>query len=281
MQTDERPVFPSTSVVWNDGVTTASASSASGKVSTRTSDEAADVATRQLLRLLREQPSIHKQIGLLPPEQAVRTDRTAAMGLLPISKGRCVMMKSTSFSEIRVNLEQNAQMLLRASGGAMRNLRLVRASAYRMAVDLVEIRDKHLRELQAEILARWPTEKDGVDKWIAEEFRPFIALGGDPYELFRCVSDGMSLKDYLRSPLAMPLNKKLRATCSTDRLVEMHEPPPAPTPDLTLAEQLASWKTRALDLEAQVKLLRPLQGKVELLTRRMRQLQALLEKAPV
>jgi hypothetical protein len=190
------------------------------------------------------------------------------------------MQDNKSFNERRVNLEHNATMLRKVSENTIRNMQLAKASAYRMAIDFIAIRQHHLADLRAEVEALWPKQKDGIDRWIAREFQPYVAIGGDPYELFRAIQSGVTLKQFLGNPFAMPLNRGLRAAVGGMKSIAT-EPPPPPPESWTLEQQLEMWKARAFALEQQVRSLRPLQGQVEKLRRKLKQLQAIVDKVPL
>lgn len=131
---------------------------------------------------------------------------------------------------------KDAPLLSRHCLNARKEIRLAKTTAFRMAKAFVSLTGSDPNWLLDHLPSQFRERRDGIDAWLAELFAPY-AIIDDYRDLLRAVSDGMKLKDYLRSSPVVFLGRRTKKAPSGS--VKL---PDAPDRELPLADQVVALK---------------------------------------
>ena len=94
--------------------------------------------------------------------------------------------------------------MVRHFNAAARSIQLFRRSAYRFAVAVLAIQKNYHNEFLG--FAR--TNNLSIDQWLDQHFDPIEQMGDDRRNLFRCIEDGMTERQYVAHFTMWGVNKR-------------------------------------------------------------------------
>lgn len=143
--------------------------------------------------------------------------------------------------------EQEGSLLQRHVEKGIKELRLAKATAYRMACAYIEMEKHWHNELLDMITGMGST----VDEWTAQWFQPITALGEDWSNLVAAIQRGMTREQYECTMPRVFIARHQRAD-KAERDVAGGTPR-EPSESLTLEDAMKQWRSRAKALELQLR----------------------------
>lgn len=143
--------------------------------------------------------------------------------------------------------EQEGSLLQRHVEKGVKELRLAKATAYRMAAAYIEMEKNWHNELLDMITGMGST----VDEWTAQWFQPITALGEDWSNLVGAIQRGMTRKQYECTMPRVFIARHQRADKAEQDVAG--GVPREPSESLTLDDAMKQWRSRAKALELQLR----------------------------
>ncbi len=140
--------------------------------------------------------------------------------------------------------ERDGVLLQRHISNGLKEFRLGKSCAYRMAKSYIEMATKHRNEW----LDLVKSAGESPDEWLNKWFRPMEAMGDDYRELVTAIKRGMTRKEYLAKSASMFLSEKDR-----DKRTRPTAVPTEPKSDLSFEEQMKQWRSIANAFEVQLR----------------------------
>lgn len=154
------------------------------------------------------------------------------------------------YTEDRVKLAEYVRDMDAVCGSAGRNLEKARTAAYKVAVVVNRILSASMNELVEEI--RLTHKGRPVAAWMIDQFKSYVALGGDYAAVLRAVDSGVTLERFLamdftiiRKGLAKPKPKQKPAPIA-------REIPAPPLDTAPIEEKAAVYEERSEFLDLRV-----------------------------
>ena len=143
--------------------------------------------------------------------------------------------------------EQEGSLLQRHVEKGVKELRLAKATGYRMAKAFIEMEANWHNELL--VMAR--SEGKDIEEWVADWFRPLTALGEEHSALLRAIQQGMTLQQYeCTLPRVFIAKHRREETAKKDVSGGV---PREPSESLTIEDAMKQWRARAKSLELQLR----------------------------
>lgn len=140
--------------------------------------------------------------------------------------------------------EQEGELMHRHVEKGVKELRLAKATGFRMALAFIEMQTKWHNELLDMIQGIGKT----VDEWVAEWFAPLTAVGEDWSTLVGAIRHGMTMRDYERTMPRAFMAKQKAAKQDVSGGV-----PQEPSESLSAEEAMKQWRARAKALELELR----------------------------
>lgn len=144
---------------------------------------------------------------------------------------------------------------------SIKEMRLAKASAYRMAKGYVAL----IRDFHNEFVEFLTASSVTIDEWLEKWFVPLDRIGEDYRELLVAVENGMTLKAYHSTTPAVFVGQ-LRQSAAKEHAVgngdetcvtgAVEERRPQMEERMSAAERASWWKSRCLELEEKVRVLK-------------------------
>jgi len=143
------------------------------------------------------------------------------------------------FDDYYKEFVDDSKLLSAHTQQSLKEFRLAKTCAYRMATNYLAMLQQHHTELRAQAKTTGQT----LDEWLMQSFQPLTIVGENYRELVAAVQDGMRLRQYLAETPGIFLRRKQSCKKKMDAIAKPL--PVEPKPTLSAKDTIVMLRTRS------------------------------------